>query len=64
MTYLKKKISPLRRAVFLDFGHKTLNKEEIAQNKEHIFQTSVRNLFPIQKYLRRCQLQKSLYPTS
>jgi hypothetical protein len=39
--------------------HKTPNKEEIKINTF----SSLRNLFPVQKYLRHCKLEKSLYPT-
>jgi hypothetical protein len=35
MTYSKKKVSPLRRAIFQISGHKTPIKEETAQNIEN-----------------------------
>jgi hypothetical protein len=34
MAYFKKRISPLIRAIFQNFGHKILNKEETVKNKK------------------------------
>jgi hypothetical protein len=43
-----------KMVIFQIFGHKTPNKEETTQNKEkYLF---YKNLLPIQKYLRHCQL--------
>ncbi len=60
----RKKVLPLRRADFKIYQHKNQIKIETPQNKENAFSKIVLDIFlPIQNYMKRCQLKKSLDPT-
>ncbi len=58
MAYFKKKISPLRSAIFQIFEHKNQRKIKMPQNEKSLFWT--RYLLPIQNYMKHCQFLKSL----
>jgi hypothetical protein len=60
MTHFKEKISPLRRAIFQIFGHRSCFQDKIPQNIEKwFFKIFFILCLPIQKYIMHSNVQNS-----